>query len=83
MRERSSTKRGRDLNQLAASIVNAATAEEPEESAPVAFETDVHAHAVELGKLGGKKGGPARAAKLTAEQRKEIARRAAEARWKK
>jgi hypothetical protein len=32
---------------------------------------------------GGKKGGKARADKLTPEQRQEIARRAAQARWKK
>ncbi len=38
--------------------------------------------AVALGRLGGKKGGPARAAKLTPEQRKEIAKKAAAARWK-
>ena len=38
-------------------------------------------NAVALGRLGGKKGGKARAAKLTAEQRSEIARRAARARW--
>jgi hypothetical protein len=38
--------------------------------------------AVALGKLGGKKGGPARAAKLSAKRRAEIARRAARARWK-
>jgi len=37
--------------------------------------------AVALGRLGGKKGGPARAAKLTPEQRKEIAKKAAAARW--
>lgn len=37
--------------------------------------------AVALGRLGGKKGGKARAAKLTPEQRKEIARKAAQARW--
>lgn len=37
--------------------------------------------AVALGRLGGKKGGRARAAKLTSEQRSEIARRAAVARW--
>jgi hypothetical protein len=36
-----------------------------------------------LGKLGGLKGGKARAAKLTAEQRKEIAQKAATARWAK
>lgn len=39
--------------------------------------------AVALGKLGGKKGGPARARKLSAEQRSEIAKKAAQARWKK
>jgi hypothetical protein len=39
--------------------------------------------AVALGRLGGKKGGQARAKKLTAEQRREIAKKAAEARWKK
>jgi hypothetical protein len=37
--------------------------------------------AVALGKLGGMKGGRARAAKLTSEERKEIAQRAAKARW--
>lgn len=39
--------------------------------------------AVALGKLGGAKGGKARAKKLTPTQRTEIARLAAEARWKK
>jgi hypothetical protein len=38
--------------------------------------------AVALGRLGGKKGGPARAEKLSAEQRREIAKKAAQARWK-
>ena len=37
--------------------------------------------AVELGRLGGKKGGKARAAKLTAAERSEIAKKAAAARW--
>jgi hypothetical protein len=39
--------------------------------------------AVALGKLGGFKGGHARAAKLSPEKRKEIAQRAAKARWAK
>ncbi|MDI3466554.1 MAG: hypothetical protein OJF50_005375 [Nitrospira sp.] len=39
--------------------------------------------ASELGRIGGLKGGKARAAKLNAEQRAEIARIAAAARWKK
>ena len=38
--------------------------------------------AVSLGRLGGQKGGRARADKLSPEQRSEIARRAASARWK-
>lgn len=37
---------------------------------------------VALGRLGGLKGGKARAQKLTPEQRKEIARKAAQARWR-
>jgi hypothetical protein len=39
--------------------------------------------AVALGKLGGQKGGKARAEKLTPEQRSEIAKKAAQARWAK
>jgi hypothetical protein len=39
--------------------------------------------AVELGRRGGLKGGPARAAKLSSEQRSESARKAAAARWAK
>ena len=35
-----------------------------------------------LGRLGGLKGGKARASKLTPEQRREIAKKAAQARWK-
>jgi len=38
--------------------------------------------AVALGRLGGKKGGPARARRLAAKRRTEIARKAARARWK-
>lgn len=40
-------------------------------------------HAVALGKLGGKVGGPARALSLSAKRRKEIATNAAKARWDK
>jgi hypothetical protein len=39
--------------------------------------------AVALGRMGGKKGGPARAAKMTPEERSEAARRAVTARWRK
>lgn len=78
MPERSSKKRPRDLNQLAASIVEAAT--EGEAPAPADGKDPA---AVALGRKGGKKGGPARAAKLTAEERSAAAKKAAAARWRK
>jgi hypothetical protein len=43
----------------------------------------VNPHAAALGRLGGLKGGPARAAALSAKQRREVARRAAQARWRR
>lgn len=39
-------------------------------------------HAVALGRLGGQKGGTARALRLSAQKRIQIARKAARARWK-
>lgn len=45
-------------------------------------EPEKNPHAVALGKLGGSKGGKKRAANLTPEKRAEIARKAAQARWK-
>ena len=61
-----------DPNALAAAIVAEAT-EEPEPAKNPA--------AVALGRLGGLKGGKARAAKLTKERRSDIAKKAARARW--
>lgn len=63
----------KDINQLAKSIVDEVT----EGKQP----SDKNPHAVELGRLGGLKGGKARAKKLTKEQRSEIAKKAAKARW--
>jgi len=74
-----SRKRPRDPNQLTKLIVDTATGKMTEDD-PVAGK---NLAAVELGRRGGLKGGKARAAKLTAEQRSESARRAASARWKK
>jgi hypothetical protein len=68
-----------DVNQLAYAIVQAATDEEPQ---PEEKSTKNPA-AVALGRLGGLKGGKARAKKLTSERRKEIARTAATVRWNK
>jgi len=42
---------------------------------------ELREHLSRLGKKGGKKGGPARAAAMTPEQRSESARKAVMARW--
>jgi hypothetical protein len=68
-------KRPADLNRLAASIVDDATGNAPDPDA------GKNPAAVALGRLGGAKGGKARAAKLTPERRSEIAKKAAAARW--
>ena len=74
MLERSSKKKTpEDINILAARIVEGATTDSEGKNLA----------AVVLGRLGGKKGGHARAEKLTAERRSEIARNAAKARWEK
>lgn len=79
-----SRKRPRDANQLAKRIVDLATGEaedNPTQDQP--DDSGKNPAAVALGRLGGKKGGKARAAKLTEEQRRAIARNAALARWSK
>jgi len=43
--------------------------------------TELHTYFAKLGKKGGLKGGPARAAKMTAEERSASARAAVQARW--
>ena len=72
-------KRPRDTNQLAKAIVDLSVGKtvdpDPNEGKDPA--------AVALGRKGGLKGGKARAAKLSAKQRSDIARTAAAARWKK
>ena len=67
-----SSKKPRDVNDLAAAIVNEATHDPDEGKDPAA---------VSLGRRGGLKGGKARAEKLTPEQRSRIARNAAQMRW--
>jgi hypothetical protein len=74
-----SRKRPSDLNRLAADIVGEATGDEQ----PAADVPEKDPAAVALGRKGGLKGGRARADKLTPEQRSEIAKKAADARWHK
>jgi hypothetical protein len=79
MPDRSSKKnRPRDTNLLAKSIVDAATGEDAGDQTE---DDGKNPAAVALGRLGGKKGGKARAEKLSPERRREIAKKAAEKRW--
>jgi hypothetical protein len=78
MPDRSRTpKRPRDPNQLGKLIVDLTTSEV--EDAP--SHEEKNPAAVALGRLGGLKGGKARAEKLTPRQRSMAARKAAKARW--
>lgn len=68
-----------DINKRAKSIVDIATGAN-QETSPV---DEVKAAAAALGRLGGLKGGKARAKSLSAKKRSEIAKKAAAARWGK
>ena len=66
-----------DVNQIAADILRAATGE----PADLTTRGKKNPAAVALGRLGGLKGGKARARALSSSKRAQIARRAAKARW--
>ncbi len=66
----------KDANQVAFMVVQQAIGE-------VEIEKVDESRAVTIGRLGGLKGGKARADKLTAEQRRQIAAKAASSRWGK
>lgn len=72
-------KRPTDINQRAKSIVDIATGEKEDN---VKEQDEIKAAASALGRLGGLKGGKARAESLSAKKRSEIAKKAAKARWK-
>ena len=72
-----------DENELAAPTVEQVTGKKPPESESGEQGSEKNPAAVALGRLGGKKGGPARAAKLSREERSRIAKKAAQARWDK
>ena len=84
MDKRSSKKKEHDFAVTAFRVVEAATAELDESPVRQDKPPDTEGknpNAVALGRLGGQKGGMARAARLTPERRSEIARRAAMKRW--
>ncbi len=89
MPKRSSKKRPTDISLIAHRIIEEATGEplipsKPSEEPPKGEKPTRKKNpaAVALGRLGGKKGGPARAKKLSAKKRREIAIKGAHARWK-
>ena len=80
--------RPRDPNQLAYQIMLESTGQvEPfspsADAADIPIDPNKNPHAVALGRLGGLKGGIARAAALGPRKRSQIAAKAAKARWKK
>jgi len=70
--------RPRDPNQLAKAIVSLATGEREE----ILHDTGKNPYAVALGRMGGLAGGKARAKALSPRKRSEIAKKAANTRWK-
>jgi hypothetical protein len=74
-----SRKRPRDPNQLGKLIVDIAT----DEADDTAVDSGKDPAAVALGRKGGLRGGKARAKKMTSDERREAAQRAARARWAK
>ena len=81
-----SSKRPRDPNQLAYRIIQEATGQvpkyDPNQDVKPA-DPNKNPNAVALGRLGGLKGGAARAASLSPRKRSQIAAKAAKARWGK
>jgi hypothetical protein len=75
-------KRPSDINILASQIVAEVTEELKEEPTQTSAK-EKNPAAVALGRLGGLKGGKARAEKLSPSKRKKIAQKAAKARWTK
>jgi len=74
---RSSKALPKDPNQLAHEIVKISTEGQPEERSAISQ------YLAQIGRKGGKKGGPARAGKLSVKRRRQIAIKAAKARWEK
>ncbi|HUA19517.1 MAG TPA: hypothetical protein VMB25_12290 [Bryobacteraceae bacterium] len=82
-----SKKRPRDPNQLAHQVflesIGEAPKFNPDEAETKPIDPSKNPHAVALGRLGGLKGGIARAAKLSPKKRSQIAAKAAKGRWGK
>jgi len=80
-------KKREDEAQAAVRVMNTiaarSEADAPCDDAPVEITDAMRAAAAAFGRMGGKLGGPARAASLSKKRRSEIAKKAAAARWRK
>jgi len=76
--------KGEDASQAARRVVDTVIERSEADAEPESEITpEMRAAAAAFGRIGGRIGGPARAAKLTPKERSEIAKAAAAARWKK
>ena len=80
-------KKREDESQAAVRVMNTiaarSEADAPDAEAPVEITDAMRAAAAAFGRMGGKIGGPARAASMSAKRRSDIAKKAARARWQK
>ena len=83
MPDRSRKPRPRDPNQLAKLVIDIATGQAEDKPEPQSVDAAKDPAAVALGRRGGLKGGKARAEKMSAARRREIAQAAARKRWSK
>ena len=81
MQRRSSKTKDRDFTFVARGVVERAIGEHLDGTPLPAHNDGKNPYAVALGRLGGKKGGKARAKVLSSRRRKQIAKLAASARW--
>ncbi|HLA96368.1 MAG TPA: hypothetical protein VK612_11660 [Pyrinomonadaceae bacterium] len=73
----------KDENQLAKGLIDEIIAETESQDTTELARPEKNPAAVALGRLGGLKGGKARASSLTSKRRSEIAKKAADSRWSK
>jgi hypothetical protein len=83
-----SSKRGKreDSSQAAHRVLHTVIAKSEADATPepeIEITPEMRAAAAAFGRIGGKIGGPARAASLSKKRRSEIAKKAAESRWSK
>jgi len=70
-----------DINQAAYQMVRRSTQTEPEETPPKVSRSEISRVMAAMGQRGGRIGGKRRLQTMTPAQRKEVAKRAARARW--